>query len=216
MQPNPSAEPRDRWLWWMCGLGLLAGLALGWRTIRSEPAPLPIATSLSLSASDGLRLSHPLPQRAAAADATGELSIAVYSGRQPDGTPVAEVTKPPVFDNGTQWLSELVNERLAKSSNNLSMRMRGWITFSAARTVVHVRSDDGYRIRFRNALGEDQKLEHWVDDVTEDRVVDVVAEPGRYQIEIEYFNGVGGYFFQFSANPGSGLAPATDSPSAVR
>lgn len=215
MPTNLNPETRDRWLWWMCGLGLLAGMALGWRAIRSEGEPLPILTSLTAPEPVYLRLDHPLSSQAAPASFAGNLRIWLYSGRELAGPPLAEVVQPPVFDNGTSWLGAFINGKLGHVSDNFSMRMQGWATFSAPRTMVHIRSDNGFRIRFRNALGKELTLEHWVDDVTEDFVFCAVAEPGRYQIEIDYFNGMGGYFFGASCAPQAEFEPATDpSPSA--
>jgi hypothetical protein len=195
----------------MCGLGLLAGMALGWRAIRSESEPLPILTSLTAPEPVCLRLDHPLSSQAAPAGSAGSLRIWLYSGREPAGPPVAEVVQPPAFDNGTSWLSALINEKLGRVSDNFSMKMLGWVTFFASRTMVHIRSDDGFRIRFRNALGKELTQEHWVDGVTEDFVFCAVAEPGRYQIEIDYFNSTGGFFFGTSSDPQVAFAAATDS-----
>lgn len=215
MPANLNPEPRNRWLWWMCGLGLLAGMALGWRTIRSESEPLPSLASLTAAEPVSLRLDHPLSGEVAPASSAGNLRMWLHAGRELAGPPLAEVVQPPVFGNGTAWLSALINEKLGRVSDNFSLQMRGWATFSAARTMVHIRSDNGFRIRFRNALGKELMLEHWVDDVTEDFVFCAVAEPGRYQVEIDYFNGVGGYFFEISCAPPAVFEPAIDPPPAA-
>lgn len=210
MQTDPSAEARNGWLWFVSSLALLAGMALGWRTMRSQNSPLPTVTSLSFGEPGTLKFNHPFPGGPVQAGRAGDLRISLYSGRELAGAPVATVVKPPVFYNGTQWLGELVAEKLARSSDNFSMKMRGWITLTSSRTNLHLRSDNGFRIRLRNALGQEQKLEHWVDDVTDDSAFAVVAEPGRYEIEIDYFNGVGDYFFQMSAAPQAKLEPEMD------
>jgi hypothetical protein len=199
----------------MCGLGFLAGMALGLRAIRSDSDPLPIVTSLTAPEPVYLGLDHPLRSQVAPAGSAGSLQIRLYSGRELAGPPVAEVLQPPVFDKNTQWLGALINEKLGGVSDNFSMKMRGWIAFSATRTRMHIRSDDGFRIRFRNALGKELTLEHWEDGVTQDFVFCAVAEPGWYQVEIEYFNGVDGFFFGASCIPQAEFEPATDSlPSA--
>jgi hypothetical protein len=216
MPSNPNPEARDRWLWWMCGFVLLTGMALGWRTVHWESEPLPVLTFLTAPEPARLRLDHPLPGRVAPANSSGNLRIWLYSGRELAGPPLAEVVESPAFDNGTSWLGPLINEKLGHVSDNFSMTMRGWVTFSAFRTMVHIRSDNGFRIRFRNGLGQEQKLEHWVDDVTEDYVFCAVAERGRYQIEIDYFNGVGGFFFKIWTTPQTEFEPATDPSPATR
>jgi hypothetical protein len=191
-------------------------MALGLRTIRSEKAPLPIFTTIPRSEETGLRLDHPLPANGSPANPTGCLRLWLYRGRELAGVPLAEVAEPPVFDLRTPWLKDLIDGELAHSADNFSLRMRGWITFPSSATMVHLRSDNGYRLRFRNALGDEQKLDHWVDDVTDDSMFTVVAEPGRYEIEIDYFNGGGGFFFEISSMPQVEFEPAEAPPATAQ
>jgi hypothetical protein len=216
MNSNLSLEPRDRWLWWTCGTAFLIGMALGWRVIRSESKPLPILASINQFEETGLKLKHPLPRNVSPANPAGSLRFWLYSGRELAGLPLAQVVKPPVFNPGTPWLQAFIDEKLAHSSDNFSLRMQGWIVFSSPLTMVHLRSDNGYRIRFRNALGEVQRFDHWVDEVTDDFAFKVAAEPGRYEIEIDYFNGGGGLFFETWCNPQAELEPAMDPQPAAR
>jgi hypothetical protein len=199
----------------MCGLGFLAGIGLGSRAIRSESEPFPILTFLTAPAAVPVTLDHPLPSQMASAGTAGSLQIWLFAGRELAGPPLAEVVQPPVFDNGTVWLNRLIYDKLNGSSDNFSMKMRGWVTFSAPRTRVYVKSDDGFRIRFRNALGKEQTLEHWVDGETEGFVFCAVAEPGRYQVEIDYYNNTGEFSFGTSSDQRVEFAATTDSsPSA--
>jgi len=211
MLTNPTPESRNGWLWLICGLGLLAGMALGWRAIRATSVPLPIPTAITAPEPLCLKLDHPLSGGVASPGSAGSLRIWLYSGRELAGPPLAEVVQPPIFDYSAPWLSAFINEKLDHNPNNFSAKMRGRVAFSVPRTMVRIRSDNGFRIRFRNASGKELTLEHWLDDVTDDFAFCAVAEPGLYEIEIDYFNGVGGYYFGVSFTPKVELVPAVDS-----
>jgi hypothetical protein len=211
MLTNPNPESRNYWLWLICGLGLLAGMTLGLRAIRVASEPLPILTSITAPEPLCMKLDHPLSGGVTSAGSTGSLRIWLYAGRELAGPPLAEVVQSPIFDYGTSWLGGFINEKLDHNPNNFSAKMRGWVAFPMPRTMVRIRSDNGFRIRFRNAVGKEQTLEHWVDDVTDDFAFCAVAEPGMYEIEIDYFNGVGGYYFGVSFAPKVELVPAVDS-----
>ena len=216
MNPNPGLEPQSRWLWWICGTVFLLGAALGWRAIRTVNGQLPVSGSLPRFERVDLSLNHPLPGTAAPATAAGNLRLWLYSGHELAGPPLATAVEPPAFDRFTPWLRALFDKRLARDLSDFSVKMRGWIVFSSPYTIVHLRSEKGYRIRFRNALGEEQRLEHWVDNWVEDAGFGAVVAPGRYEIEIDYFNiGDGGYF-EMWGSPRVEFEPATDPPAAAR
>ncbi len=211
MNLNVSPEPRNRWLWWTCAAALLVGMVLGWRVIRSHGDPLPLATSIPEFKREDLKLDHPLPGAAPHSDSPGSLRYWIYGGREFAGQPLTVVAQPPVFDLWTPWLRTLIEEKLARTSHECSIKMRGWITFSAPLTILHLRCENGYRIRFRNALSEEQRLEHWVEDWTEDTVFGAVVEPGRYEIEVDYFSAGPGRYFEIWGSPRTEFEPAPDS-----
>ena len=211
-----SLVPRSQWIWWTCGAAFGIGMALGWRKIHSENEPLPAPQCIHQLERDDLKLDHPLSRDARRANPPGNLRIWLFSGRVLAGPPLAVVGKPPFLGTDSPWMKALIDEKLNHSSDNFSLKMRGWITFSSPRTIMHLRSDDGYRIRFRNALGEERSMVHWVEDVTEDLPFGVVVEPGRYEIEIDYFNAGGNFYFQFWGTPRAEFEPALDPDVAPR
>jgi hypothetical protein len=142
--------------------------------------------------------------------------MSLYSGRELAGPTLAVVEEPPVFGTYSLWLKMLFEEKLGGSSSNFSLKMRGWVTFLSKHTIMHLRSDDGYRIRFRNAAGEERCLVHWMENATEDLAIGIDAEPGRYEIEIDYFNAGGNFYFQFWGTPRAEFEPALDPDVAPR
>ncbi len=210
MKPIPSLVPRSQLIWWTCGAAFVIGLALGSRKIHSKNELLPAPQSIRELKRDELKLDHPLSRDPRRANPPGKLRIWLFSGRALAGPPLAVVEEPPILGTYSPWLNALINEKLNHSSDNFSLKMRGWITFSSPRTIMHLRSDDGYRIRFRNALGEERSIVHWVEDVTEDLPFGALVEPGRYEIEIEYFNAGGNFFFELWGTPQVEFEPAPD------
>jgi hypothetical protein len=210
MIPNPSLEPRYRWLLWTCCAAFLIGVAMGVRKIRTESAPLPITNSIPRLEQDDIKLDHPLSGDPPPANLRGNLRVWLYSGRELAEPPLAVAVQPPVFDVNTPWLKALIDEKISHIPRDRSIKMRGWISFSSPRTMLHLRSENGYRVRFRNALGAECSLVHWEDDVTEDFACGAVVEPGRYEIEIVYFSAGGDGFFEIWGTPEVQFDPAPD------
>jgi hypothetical protein len=208
MNSNVSPEPRNCWIWWTCCTALFVGLAMGWRTILSHNERLPVPTTIAEFKREDLKLDHPLPADAQSANPPGSLRYWIYSGRKLAGRPLTIVAQPPAFDLYTPWLKALIDEKLPRASHECSIKMRGWIIFSSPRTIIHLKSENGYRIRFRNALGAERSLEHWAEDWTEDSIFGAVVEPGRYEIEIDYFSAGPGRYFEIWGSPQVEFAPA--------
>jgi hypothetical protein len=210
MISDPNPEPRYRWLLWPGCAAFLIGVAMGVRVIRTESAPLPIPSSIPRFAQDDLKLDHPLFGDPLPANLRGNLRIWLYDGRELAGPPLAVAVQPPAFDVNSQWLTTLIKEKITHIPRARSITMRGWITFSSPHTMLHLRSENGYRVRFRNALGAECSLVHWEDDVTEDFACGAVVEPGRYEIEIVYFSAGGDGFFEIWGTPEVQFDPAPD------
>jgi len=198
-------------MWWTCAVAFVIGMVFGWHKIRSSAEPLPVPKSLASFDRVDLRLTHPFPEVAENANAPRNLRVWLYSGHELAGPPLATSVQRPVFDKYTPWLKSFVEEKLNNDSSNFSLKMRGWITFPSARAVMYIRSEKGYRVHFRNASGEEQTVGHWTDDWTDDAVFGANVEPGRYEIEIDYFNTGDGGYFEFSTTPNAALVAAPDS-----
>jgi len=211
MNSNVNPEPGNSWIWWTCGAALLVGMVLGWRMIQSRNERLPMPTSIPKFERVDLKLDHPLPGDGRTENTPGSLTFWLYSGRELAGQPLATTVQPPVFDLYTPWLCALIDAKLPRASHECSIKMRGWITFSSPSTIIHLRCENGFRIRFRNALGEERSLEHWVEDWTEDSAFGAVVEPGRYEIEIDYFSAGAGRYFGIWASPRVEFEPAPGS-----
>ena len=211
MISDTNPEPRYRWLLWTGGAAFLIGAAMGVRVIRTESAPLPISRSIARFAQDDLKLDHPLAGDPLPENLRGNLRIWLYAGRELAGPPLAVVVQPPAFDVNSQWLTTLIKEKITHIPRARSITMRGWISFSSPRTLLHIRSENGYRVRFRNALGTECSLVHWEDDTTGDFAGGVVVEPGRYEIEIDYFCVGGNGYFDIWGTPEVQFDPAPDS-----
>jgi hypothetical protein len=111
------------------------------------------------------------------------------------GKPVAEEVHPHTFDLGTPWVKALLDAKMPNVGNAFTFRMRGQIRFSAPVTDMHIRSDNGYRITFRDATGHEVHLDDWENSVTEDFYFQVTAEPGCYDIVIDFANVQGNAYF---------------------
>jgi hypothetical protein len=216
MMPDRSPEHWYRRIWWIGGAAFLIGVAVGVREIRTERAPLPVASSIPRFEQDAIRLDHPLTGDLSPASLKGNLRLWLYSGRELAGPPLAATVQRPAFDGDTPWLKALIAEKIPRVPPARSIRMRGWISFSSPVTVLHLRSENGYRVRFRNALGAERRLVHWEDDVTWDFACGVAAEPGRYEIEVEYFS-VGGWgLFEIWGTPEVQFDPQPEAPASPR
>jgi hypothetical protein len=211
MIPDPSPEPRYRWLLWTGCAAFLVGVAMGVQAIRTESAPLPIPSSIPRFEQDGMKLDHPLSGDPLPANLRGNLRVWLYDGCELAGPPLAVAVQPPVFDVNSQWLKTLINEKITHIPRARSITMRGWISFSSPCTMLHLRSENGYRVRFRNALGTECSLVHWEDDTTKDFACGAVVEPGRYEIEIDYFCVGGNGYFEIWGTPEVQFDPAPDS-----
>jgi hypothetical protein len=211
MTPDPSPEPRYFWLLVTGCAAFLLGVALGVRAIRTESAPLPIPASIPRLEQDGIKLDHPLFGDPPPANLRGNLRIWLYAGRELAGPPLAVEVQPPSFSVNSQWLTTLIKEKITHTPRDRSITMRGWISFSSPRTLLYLRSENGYRVRFRNAMGTECSLVHWEDDSTRDYACGVVAEPGRYEIEIDYFCVGGNGYFEIWGTPEVQFDPAPDS-----
>lgn len=200
MNPENSLK-RRRWPWVLPVAAFLLGLGLGWWTIHSKREPLPIPTSIAVSTIDHMVLDHPLPGGDSPALPANALRLWLFPNADLDGAPLAEVVMPPAFDLQTPWLKELLAAKLPNNPDNIfAVRMRGEIRFSSGQTKLHIHSDNGFRICFRNSAGEERRIDNWVNDVTDDFEFEVSAEPGRYEIEIDYFNGDGDAHFRIWAD----------------
>jgi hypothetical protein len=211
MNTHPSTEPRSGWIWWTCGTAFVIGMVLGWHMIRSRDDRLPVPTSIREFKREELKLDHPFAGDPPAEDVPNRLRFWLYSGRECAGPPVVVAVQSSAFDLSTPWLKTLIDERVSPTSHTCSLKMRGWVFFSSPRTILHLRCQNGYRIRFRNRLGEVRTLERWNDEWTEDSVFGAVVEPGRYEIEIDYYSLGYGRFFGIWGSPQVRFEPAPDS-----
>lgn len=216
MIPDPSPEPRYRWLLVTGCVAFLLGVALGVRAIRTESSPLPKPDSIPQLGQDDIKLEHPLAGNPPPANLRGNLRIWLYAGRELAGPPLAEVVQSPDFDVNTAWLKTLIENKFSQIPRARSITMRGWISFSSPRTLLYLRSENGYRVRFRNALGAECSLVHWEDDSTRDYACSAVVEPGRYEIEIDYFCVGGNGYFEIWGTPEVQFDPAPETPVAPR
>lgn len=173
----------------------LVGLGLGWRTIHDPALATTGATVIAPSNLDQLVLMNPFPARQPPAEARGSLRMWLYSNVALDEPSVAEGVHPVAFDLETPWLKTLLAEKLTNRQNIFSVRMRGQIYLPARVNHLHLKSDNGYRVRLRDAQGKEARVENWLNEVTEDFYFQVTAEPGCYEIEIDFTNIQGGAFF---------------------
>jgi hypothetical protein len=113
------------------------------------------------------------------------------------------VVEPLAFDlDNTHWLQDLVLKKVNHSDNSFALKLRGLICFSAAVTEMHLKCDNGYRILLRDAHGKEMHLDDWQDAVTMDLAFQVTAQPGCYEIEIDYCNLTGGANFDLWSTSG--------------
>jgi hypothetical protein len=202
MNPEMGTKPRHRWPWALPPAAFLIGLSFGWRTIHSKSEPLLIPTSIAVSRIDHLALDQPLPGNGRPRPSTSALRCSLFPTKEMEGAPLAEAVELPSFDLQTPWLKQLLAEKLPRNPTNaFAGKMLGLIEFSSNQTKLHICSDNGFRIRIRNSVGEERLIDNWVDDITDDFELQVSAEPGRYEIEIDYFNSDGDAYFCLWADP---------------
>jgi hypothetical protein len=195
MTTHHRIDSRQRWLWGSCVAAFLIGIGLGWQHLgEAGPAPggtLPIAASDL----DHITLEHPFPARPDPAEEPGSLRFWLYPYDAMTGPPLADEVHPLVFELASPWVKTLLDKKLPNERHSFTFRMRGQISFSAPITHMHVRSDNGYRITFRDSTGHEGHMDDWEDAVTEDFYFQVTAEPGCYDIVIDFANVEGNAYF---------------------
>lgn len=214
MSRPSNLDSNARWLWGGCFAALLVGAFLGWRTIRDRPL-LPIGnTVIPQSTYDQLTLTDPFPARPAPSEPPGSLRMWMYRAADMGDAPLAEVVHPVAFDLNTPWVKALLDQKIRSADNAFTLKMRGQISLSARVTHLHLKSDNGYRVRLRGRQGPDARVENWANDVTNDFEFTVTAEPGCYEIEIDFNNVQGDAFFDlWSEAKDIALYPADAAPS---
>lgn len=209
-----SPETQQRWIWWVCATTFVIGLGAGWWNIHEEtPAPVgpPVIAASNL---DQIILAHPFPDQPPA-PSPGKLRIRLYPNVDLREPSFAEVVQPVAFGLDTPWFQVLWDKKLPNLAHTFSARMNGQIRFSAPVTHMHIRSDNGYKVFLRDAQGKTSVLDNWGDDVTYDFLFQVTAEPGCYEIEIDYNNYQGNGFFDLWSEEGDITyypAPAAAAP----
>lgn len=195
MRHRNHPDHRRRWLGWCCLATFLAGVLLGWRTIGDDRL-LPLGkTVIPPSTYHQLALANPFPARPTPTETPGSLRIWLYRMADMGDPPLAETVHPVAFDLDTPWVRALLQEKNPTVENSFTLKMRGQIRFAAPLTQMHLKSDNGYRVRLRGREGKEAMVENWANDVTTDFLFFVTAEPGWYEIEIDYNNVQGGAFF---------------------
>lgn len=164
----------------------LAGWGYGRYLVQIDQVPVQGATSLAPTRFDILTLSAPLGE--VASPANGKLHIKVFASPDLNTPLLGEFRESPNFTLESPWLRALVDQRLAAPDSPFGATMCGKIRFVAPETRLHLKVDNGYRLRLRNARGEVQSVEDWSGDVIQDFSFLVRAEPGVYEIEIDYAN----------------------------
>jgi hypothetical protein len=195
MKLPPRIEHAQRWLWGMCLVAFLVGIGLGWRSIEDVP-PAPARTDeIPASVADHIVLTHPFPTRPDPATPPGSLLYSLFPTDPKLETSLAEEVHPAGFGLSDPWVMSLLDKKLPNINHAFAFRMRGQIRFMSAVNHLHLRSDNGYRITFRDAEGHEAHMDDWENSVTDDFYFKVIAEPGCYDIEIDFCNIHGNAYF---------------------
>ena len=188
-------DAKARWLWGTCIAAFLIGLGVGWRHI-GPAGPAPGGTSpIPASELDHVTLNHPFPARPDPEQFPGTLRIGLYPYDDMTGKPLAEEVHSHVFALDTPWVKALLDEKMPNVNRAFTFRMRGQIRISSPVTDMHIRSDNGYRITFRDSTGREVHVDDWEDNVTEDFYFQIRAEPGCYDVVIDFANVQGNAYF---------------------
>lgn len=137
-----------------------------------------------------LTLTHPLDLPEPGAKEQG-LSVLFYRNVELSGSPWAHTVMLPSFDLSTPWIYEQLKHPGMEADVSFALKFSGSVFFCTQFTILSLRSDNGYRIRLKNAAGEDYKIENWSDEVTYNHEIELEVETGWYEIEIDYFNRFG-------------------------
>jgi len=195
MTTSPGTDHSQRWLWGTCLVALLVGIGVGRQHLGTVPSAPFRTEPIPASLADHLTLTHPFPARPDPAKLPGELLYSLYPTDPKIETSLAEQVRPMGFGLSDRWVTELLDSKLPNVSHTFAFRMRGQIRFTQPVNHLHVRSDNGYRILFRDTQGNESHMDDWTNSVTEDFYFQVTAEPGCYEVEIDYCNFHGNAYF---------------------